>query len=88
MLCLTSSTFCISTGNEGMNQQIIEISSVLGVDEGLAGFEPRPLRKHYATDDLITVNIWLMGPGRPVSAVKGMRPCPGACLCDAYFLNE
>lgn len=70
-----------------MNQQIIEVSSVLSVDEGLAGFEPRPLRKHYATDDLIHWEHLADGVWHACVSSKGNVPLP-RCLCDTYFLNE
>lgn len=34
--------------SEGLNRQLLELSALLNADEGRAGFEPRPLREHYA----------------------------------------
>lgn len=70
-----------------MNQQILEISSVLSADEGLAGFEPRPLREHYATDDLIHCEHLADGGRNACVSSKGNVPLI-RCLCDTYFLNE
>lgn len=87
MQCLTPRRFPISTGNEGMNQQILEISSVLSVDEGLAGFEPRPLREHYARDDLIHCEHLADGGRHACVSSKGNAPLLRS-LYDTYFLNE
>ena len=63
-----------------MNQQLLEISSVLSVDQGLAGFEPRPSREHYATDDLIHCVHLADREGKHVSAVKETNTCSGAVV--------
>lgn len=70
-----------------MNQQIPAISLVLSVDEGLAGFEPRPLREHYATDDLLPCEH--LADGGRHACVSSKRNGPLLrCLCDTHFLNE
>lgn len=63
--------------SEGLNRQLLELSALLNADEGRAGFEPRPLREHYATDGLIHCVHLAAGEGARVSAVKEMYPCPG-----------
>lgn len=70
-----------------MNPQILEISSILSVDEGLAGFESNPLREHYATDGLIHCEH-LADEGRHACvSSKGNVPLLRG-LCNTHFLNE
>lgn len=51
---------------------------MLSVNEGLAGFEPRPLREHYVADDLILCVQSADGEGVHVLAVKEMYAFSGA----------
>lgn len=60
---------------------------MLRVDKGLAGFEARPLREHYATDDLIHCERSADGGRHACVSSKGNVPLL-RCPCDAHFLNE
>lgn len=70
-----------------MNPQILQRSSELSVDEGLAGFESSPLREHYATDSLIHCEHSADEGKHACVSNKGNVPLL-RCLCNTPFLNE